>query len=81
MRTLGIDLSASPTKTGACQIDWQSLEVAFFRRPVADEDLVVAAASSDMIAIDVPLGWPEEFVDALVAHRDVARQLHGATLR
>jgi len=70
MRTLGIDLSANPKKTGACHVDWRSLGVTFLRRPVADEDLVEAAASSDMTAIDVPLGWPVEFVDALVAHRD-----------
>lgn len=70
MRTLGIDLSANPMKTGACQIDWGSGGVAFLSRPVVDEELVVAAASSDMTAIDVPLGWPDEFVDALVAHRE-----------
>jgi len=70
MRTLGIDLSANPAKTGACRIDWDSREVAFLRRPVADEELVAAAASSDMTGIDVPLGWPDAFVDAVVAHRD-----------
>jgi predicted nuclease with RNAse H fold len=70
MRTLGIDLSANPAKTGACQIDWPSLDVAFLPRPVADEELVAAVASSDMTGIDVPLGWPDDFVHAVVAHRD-----------
>lgn len=70
MKTLGIDLSANPLKTGACQIEWASGGVAFLRRPAVDEELVAAAAASDMTAIDVPLGWPDEFIDALVAHRD-----------
>ena len=68
MRTLGIDLSANPTKTGACRIDWPSLDVAFLPRPVADEELVAAVASSDMTGIDVPLGWPDDFVHAVVGH-------------
>lgn len=63
MRTLGIDLSANPLKTGACQIDWTSGRVAFLPRPAADDELVVAAAASDMTAIDVPLGWPDEFIE------------------
>jgi predicted nuclease with RNAse H fold len=70
MKTLGIDLSANPLKTGACLIDWESTAVTFLRRPTVDDELVAAAAGSDMTAIDVPLGWPDEFIDAVVAHRD-----------
>ena len=67
MKTLGIDLSADPARTGACQIDWSAGTVSFVGGGT-DEALVAAAASADMTAIDVPLGWPDAFVDAVVAH-------------
>ncbi|MGI9022098.1 MAG: DUF429 domain-containing protein [Acidimicrobiales bacterium] len=70
MRTLGVDLSADPAKTGACDVDWDAGTVAFLDRPTKDEDLVVSAVAADMIAIDVPLGWPDGFIEAVVAHRD-----------
>lgn len=69
MRTLGIDLSADPKKTGACLIDWQAFTVELLHRRITDEELVDAMAAADMTAIDVPLGWPDPFVDAVVAHR------------
>lgn len=69
LRTLGIDLSADPRKTGACVIDWQEPTVRFLDRRISDEELVVAISNVDMAAIDVPFGWPDPFVDALVAHR------------
>jgi predicted nuclease with RNAse H fold len=70
VRTLGIDLSANPAKTGACVIDWTTLSVELLGRPTSDESLVEEASTVDMVAIDVPLGWPDSFVDAVVAHRD-----------
>ena len=68
MRTLGIDLSADPVKTGACEIDWSAGTVSLVGPAATDDVLVAAAVSSDMTAIDVPLGWPDEFVEAVVAH-------------
>ena len=70
VRTLGIDLSANPAKTGACEVDWDTGAVTFLDRPTTDEQLVEAAQRADMTAIDVPLGWPDGFIDAVVAHRD-----------
>lgn len=72
MRTLGIDLAASPDKTAACTIDWATGEVVLLPRPTDDDALVSAIATADMTGIDVPLGWPDAFVDAMVAHRDGA---------
>ena len=69
MKTLGIDLSADPARTGACEIDWSAGTVSFLGPAATDDVLVGAAVSSDMTAIDVPLGWPDAFVDAVVAHR------------
>ena len=68
LRTLGIDLSADPAKTGACEIDWSAGTVVFVGLAATDDVLVAAAVPSDMTAIDVPLGWPDAFVDAVVAH-------------
>ena len=69
MRTFGIDLSADPARTGACWIDWDAGAVSFLHH-AGDAELVAAAVASDMTAIDVPLGWPDQFVDAIVAHRE-----------
>ncbi len=70
MRTLGIDLSANPAKTGGCEVEWDTGAVAFLDRPTEDEQVVEAAQRADLTAIDVPLGWPDGFIDAVVAHRD-----------
>ena len=69
MRTFGIDLSADPARTGACSIDWEARSVSFLPH-ASDKELVAAAVAADMTAIDVPLGWPDQFVDAIVAHRE-----------
>jgi len=72
MRTVGIDLSANPAKTGACTIDWAAGAVTFIDRPATDAQLVEAIADADMTGIDIPLGWPDGFVDAVSAHHDAA---------
>jgi predicted nuclease with RNAse H fold len=74
VRTLGIDLAAQPANTSACTIEWGP------GRPVVsdlgsgldDEALLDAIARADKAGIDAPFGWPDDFVDAMVAHRDRA---------
>lgn len=68
MRTLGVDLSANPAETGVCVIDWTVGNVRLLDRPMTDEQLVAAIADCDLAGIDVPLGWPDEFVAAVAAH-------------
>jgi predicted nuclease with RNAse H fold len=68
VRTLGIDLSADSSRTGACLVDWERGTVEFLGRPASDDELVAAISSVDLAGIDVPLGWPESFVAAVVAH-------------
>lgn len=68
MKTLGLDLAASPLKTGACEIDWDAGTVRLLPRPQSDEDLVIAIAAVDRCGLDVPLGWPDAFVAGLAAH-------------
>jgi predicted nuclease with RNAse H fold len=72
--TLGIDLAAQPANTSACGIDWSSGApvVTDLRSGLNDEDLLGAISSADKVGIDAPFGWPDEFVDAVVAHRDRA---------
>ena len=74
MRTLGIDLAAQPPNTSACAIDWDSgmPAVSYFDSGLDDEALLEAIASADKVGIDAPFGWPDEFVEAVVAHRDRA---------
>lgn len=74
MRTLGIDLAAQPANTSACTIDWGPGRpiVSGLRARVDDEALLDAIDGADKVAIDAPFGWPDEFVDAVSAHRDRA---------
>jgi predicted nuclease with RNAse H fold len=74
VRTLGIDLAAQPPNTSACVLDWNSgpPAVSELDSGLDDEALLEAIASADKVGIDAPFGWPDEFVDAVVAHRDRA---------
>lgn len=74
MRTLGIDLAAQPSNTSACAIDWETGPpvVADLRAGLDDEALLTAIAEAEKVGIDAPFGWPDEFVDAVVAHREGA---------
>ena len=71
MDTLGIDISVVPERTVACQIQWSNgralVEAPI--RPVDDDRLAELLVRRAPCGIDVPLGWPIPFVDALVAHQ------------
>jgi predicted nuclease with RNAse H fold len=74
VRTLGIDLAAQPVNTSVCAIDWDgdAPRVTRLESGLDDEALLDAISDADKVGIDAPLGWPDEFVDAVVAHRDRA---------
>lgn len=74
MRTLGIDLAAQPVNTSTCLIDWspEIPAVSDLRSGLTDEELLDAIVFADKVAIDAPFGWPDEFVDAVTAHRNRA---------
>ncbi|AZZ80532.1 MULTISPECIES: DUF429 domain-containing protein [Gordonia] len=70
MRTVGVDLSASPAKTAVAVLDW-------FDDRTELVDLVVGADDAEIrrlvdgatrIGIDSPFGWPDDFVEFVVAH-------------
>lgn len=70
MLTLGVDLSADPKKTACCLVDWVRHTVEVLPGSLSDPELVREILRADVTAIDVPLGWPDRFVDAVVAHRE-----------
>jgi predicted nuclease with RNAse H fold len=72
VRTLGIDLAAQPANTSACLIDWTRdlPTVTDLRTDLTDGDLLEAIALADKVGIDAPFGWPDEFVEAISAHRN-----------
>lgn len=71
MLTAGVDLAARPAGTGLAAVRWESGRAKVETLVVgADDDAVVAIAlTADRTGVDVPLGWPEDFVAALQAHR------------
>jgi len=73
-RTLGIDLAAAPERTAVCAVTWErgAAVAEVLPGPHDDAHLVtLMAARWDKIGIDAPLGWPEPFVDAIAAHREL----------
>ena len=72
MRTLGIDLAAQPKTTGICAVEWEPTGAVMseVRIGVDDEALLELIPAADKVGIDAPFGWPDEFVEAMTAHRD-----------
>lgn len=68
--TAGVDLSADPRKTASCVIDWVDRTVSFQHAGVGDVEIVELGRRADVVGIDVPLGWPIEFLAAVSAHQD-----------
>ena len=64
--TLGIDLASQAKKTGACMVRWQNPVVV--ETPMiglTDPALIDLISAADKVGIDVPFGWPVEFVGSL----------------
>jgi hypothetical protein len=72
MNTLGIDLSAQPTKTAACLLEWGASSCSVGQLAVAwDNDALlglIERTSPVKVAIDAPFGWPVPFVEAVSAY-------------
>lgn len=74
MITLGLDVGSQPVRTAACRLDWKSgrAVVLELKLGVTDNDFqLLVNEHVDKIGIDVPLGWPTAFVQA------VTRQARG----
>ena len=73
MLTLGVDFAADPARTALCWIRWEGgkAEVIPGASCGADDNALLSAfADADKVGIDAPFGWPDAFVEAIVAHRD-----------
>ncbi len=70
--TAGVDFASSASKTAACSISWRSneAEVIELEESCDDNYLLALAKRVSKLGIDVPLGWPSTFVEALRAHQD-----------
>lgn len=73
VRTAGIDLAAQAANTGVCVVDWdrRALDLLAVNKPDdPDGDLVAVICDPGVVrtGIDTPLGWPDQFVNAVVAH-------------
>lgn len=71
MRSLGLDLAADPANTALCAIDWATGEIQVAVGPVTDEHIVGAVGDSDVLGVDAPLGWPQDFVEAVTSHHEL----------
>jgi predicted nuclease with RNAse H fold len=72
VRTVGIDLAAQPANTSACTVEWGPGRpiVSQIRSGLDDDALLEAIGGADKVGIDAPFGWPDEFVEAVSAHRN-----------
>ena len=69
---MGVDLSAEARHTGIAVIDWRGGLAQVLEVHVGADDKAVLEGmdAADKTALDCPLGWPEPFVDFVIAHRD-----------
>lgn len=71
MLTAGVDLAAEAAGTAIALIEWDGAGARLREvlHPADDEAVVEAVERADKTGIDCPLGWPDEFVAFVAAHR------------
>ena len=70
MITAGVDLSSQTAHTASCIIEWsgRSATVTDLKVDVDDRAISALVQSVDKLGIDVPLGWPLAFAEAVAQH-------------
>lgn len=70
MITAGVDLSSQPAHTASCVIEWSAggATVSGLAVGVDDDAIRSLAGEVDKLGLDVPLGWPVDFVAAVADH-------------
>ena len=70
MITAGVDLSSQTAHTASCTIEWSGgrARVKDLVLDVDDDAIRALVQSVDKVGIDVPLGWPLAFADAVAEH-------------
>ncbi len=72
MITLGIDFAAQDSNTAFCFIEWEN-DVAHVHEAgsgTSDDDLLKCFCRAEKVGIDIPFGWPNNFVEAVTAHHE-----------
>jgi hypothetical protein len=70
MITAGVDLSSQTAHTASCLIEWSGggARVSDLALNVDDHAISRLARTVDKLGIDVPLGWPVAFAEAVAEH-------------
>jgi hypothetical protein len=70
MITAGVDLSSQTAHTASCVIEWSGggATVSDLALDVGDDAITALVGKVDKLGIDVPLGWPVAFADAVAQH-------------
>ena len=70
MITAGVDLSSQTAHTASCAIEWSSGRgtVKDLTLNVDDDAIRALVQNVDKLGIDIPLGWPLAFADAVAQH-------------
>ncbi len=71
MRTIGIDVASQDARTAICAIRWEDgfAEIEPLGLPGASDDQIRRSIEgADRVGVDIPLGWPAAFVDAVSRH-------------
>lgn len=71
MLSVGIDVASQDARTAICSIRWEdgSAEIEPLGSPGAsDSGIRRCVESADRVGVDIPLGWPSAFVEALARH-------------
>ncbi|NED64517.1 DUF429 domain-containing protein, partial [Streptomyces sp. SID10244] len=72
MRTVGVDLAASPKLTAVAVVEWSTgaARLVDLVMPATDAEIADVVVGAEKIGVDAPFGWPDAFVDFVVAqHR------------
>jgi predicted nuclease with RNAse H fold len=72
VQTVGVDLAAQAKKTAVAVIEWRGRQAVVEHLALGQTDarIVALIEDCDKAGIDCPLGWPEPFVDFLIAQRE-----------
>jgi predicted nuclease with RNAse H fold len=67
VKTVGIDLASQPENTGICLIDWSVSppSIRVLDSGADDDRIAQVVESADKIGVDIPFGWPSDFVAAV----------------
>jgi predicted nuclease with RNAse H fold len=68
--TLGIDLASQNKATASCVVQWEAGEARVHPPccPQSDDQLLEAVEAADVAGIDIPLGWPDSFVEVVAGY-------------